>query len=701
MALYEEFEPRPNRLINAQSAYLRSAAYQPVGWYEFGPEAFTEALREDRPILLDIGAAWCHWCHVIDRESYENPEIATLINEHFIPIKVDRDERPDIDARYQLAVQILTGQGGWPLTVFLTPQGDPFYGGTYFPPEDQHGRVGMSTLLPRIAEAYRHRQLDLEKVSQRLAEAARLESARVNDPGLLSFAAFTKIANVTQLRFHPRDGGFEESGPKFPHPGAVELALLQWLLTGDETWRDVFAVTLMAMGRGGIYDQLGGGFHRYATDAAWLVPHFEKMSLENGLLLENYVHAYRATGNEFFHEIADGTLDFINGVLADHRDGGFYASQDADNSPTDDGDYWTWTQPEVREAVVPAISDVLIPHYGIGQSPGIVPATGKSVPHIAEEAEALARRLEVSGDEIRERIEHGEQLLAEIRRERHAPGVDTNKYCNWNAVLISALLEAGTLLNRPEAVNFALRSTDLLLSAAYDEDQGMYHGLISGAGARLPGFLEDQVFMARALLDAFTVSGKHDYLQAARRLLDLCIDHYWDTTGGGFFDLTRERMQSEQIPMLRQPRKAIEDLPGPAPNAIAALTLDRLWLLTRDDRYHEYAWKTLEAFADHAPGYGPFAAYYGLAVYYHYNPPALVTIIGRSDDEGTRQLRQTALAAYRPGRQVIAYAPDEEELPYPAAENGKAIAYLCAGERCAAPTSDAGELQRLLSDFGK
>ncbi|HEY3415551.1 MAG TPA: thioredoxin domain-containing protein, partial [Armatimonadota bacterium] len=669
MALYDEFEPRPNRLIDAQSAYLRSAAYQPVGWYEFGPEAFAIAQQEDRPILLDIGAAWCHWCHVIDRESYENPEIATLINEHFIPIKVDRDDRPDIDARYQLAVQILSGQGGWPLTVFLTPQGDPFYGGTYFPPEDRGDRVGMSTLLPRIAEAYRHRQLDLDKVAHRLDEATRLESSRVGERGLLSEDVFTRIANVTRLRFHPSEGGFEESGPKFPHPGAIELALLQWYLTGDEGWRDVFAVTLMAMGKGGIYDQVGGGFHRYASDAAWLVPHFEKLSLENGLLLENYVHAYRATENAFFREIAEGTLGFINGIFTDHLHGGFFSSQDADNSPFDDGNYWTWTQQEVREAVVPAVAEVLIPYYGIGQSHAIVPDTGRSVLHIAEEVEALARQLEVPVEEVRERIEHGKRLLLEIRERRPAPGVDHNKYGNWNAALISAFLEAGTLLDRPEIVHFALRSVDVLISAAYDEDQGMYHGLVSGEGARLPGFLEDQVYMARALLDAFTVSGKKEYLQTARRLLDLCIDHYWDKENGGFFDLSRGRMRDEQVALLRQPRKAVEDLAAPSANALAALVLDRLWLLTGEARYHEYAADTLEAFAEHASGYGPFAAYYGLAVYYHHHPPVLVTIIGRPDDEGTRQLRQTALSTYRPGRQVVVYAPDEKKLPYPPAEN--------------------------------
>lgn len=700
MALYEEFEPRPNRLINAQSAYLQHAAYQPVGWYEFGQEAFDEAKRQNKPVLLDIGAAWCHWCHVIDRESYDNPEIATIINERFIPVKVDRDERPDIDARYQAAVQTLTGHGGWPLTGFLTPEGEAFYGGTYFPPDDISGMVGMKTLLPRIADAYAHQRDELEQVADTLTARSQEAITRLAAPAPVSDAPIQQIAHGIRALFNPKHGGFEKGAPKFPHPGAIEFVLAYGDATGEEIWTRIADTTLTAMGNGGVYDHLGGGFHRYSTDATWTVPHFEKMSFDNALLLENYIHAYRATNNPFYREVAEGILSYILHHLADHQRGGFFGTQDADIDLRDDGDYWTWTWEEVSEALLPEDFAVVTRYYGITRD-GDMPHSDRNVLHLVTAPEKIAEELRLSVEDVQARITRGNARLLEVRNKRKAPAVDKHKYANWNALLINALLEAGALLGRRDATRAALRATDVLYADAYEPDHGIYHSFHGEHGARLPGMFEDQAYSIRAFIAAYMASGNGTFLDVAARLMEMAIAHYWDEDGGGFFDLSHERMAHGIGEPMRQARKVIEDMPTPSANAIAAMALDQLWLLTHNHRYREYAGKTLETFAGHAPEYGPFAAYYGLAMQYHLHPPATAIIIGRPHEADTQALHAAALNAYRPGRVVAILPPDCEYLPYPAGENGRAIVYVCVGQVCARPTADPEEMVQQLQTFGR
>ena len=695
MALYEEFERRPNRLIDAQSRYLRDAAYQPVGWYEYGDEAFAEARRQHKPVFLDIGASWCHWCHVIDRESYENPEIATLLNELFIPIKVDRDERPDIDARYQTAVQLLTGQGGWPLTVFLTPDGLPFYGGTYFPPRDAQGHFGLRTLLPRLARTWREHRDDLLDVAETVSEHTAQAHIHALEPGAIDEETYHRLAGNVLQRFNVEDGGFEHTAPKFPHPGAIDLALLELFRTGSAPWHAVVTTTLKGMAYGGIYDQLGGGFHRYAIDAHWSVPHFEKLGAYNGLLLGNYARAFRATGFPLFREIAAGMFAYLFHVLSDRELGGFYNAQDADAGANDDGRYWTWTQEEFLAALSPGQAEVMTRYYGVSAE-GNMPEGARNVLRVSETPEAIARAVHLPLEEVQRHLTRGNGQLLQARLRRRAPAVDTTLYINGNALLISGCLEAGLWLEQAEATELALRAADRLLREAYDESAGMYHTL-TPAGARLPGLLEDQVYMATALLDAYTVSGAPRYLSAAQRLLDLCLERYWDRDLGGFLDTAAEHAVTD---FLHQPRKMVEDLPTPSPNAVAALALGRLAALTGEARYREFAENTLGLFSAHAPEYGPLAAYYGLAVYFHLHPPALVTILGHADEAAAEALRQAALHAYRPGRQVVLLAPETRGLPFPPADGGAAIAYVCAGQACAPPTTDPETLRRTVETFG-
>src|SRR5271163_2697781 len=354
-----------NSLSKASSAYLRSAMHQPIHWHEWGEEAFAIAQRENKPILLDIGAVWCHWCHVMDRESYDNPEIAEIVNQHFIAVKVDRDERPDIDSRYQVAVSSISGQGGWPLTAFLTPDGKPFYGGTYFPPDDHYGRPSFKRVLLSISSAYREKNDDVVEQAKLVEGAISHAESFAGKSAEFSPTVIDAIVKSALKMFDPQNGGFG-SAPKFPHSAALDLLIDQYVRTGDEKLRGVFVTTLEKMALGGVYDQLAGGFHRYSVDERWIVPHFEKMCYDNSELLKNYVHAYQVTGKALFRETAEGIVEWVGEVLSDRERGGFYGSQDADQTLDDDGDYFTWTLAEVRAVLSPQESRAIEMRYDVG-----------------------------------------------------------------------------------------------------------------------------------------------------------------------------------------------------------------------------------------------------------------------------------------------------------------------------------------------
>src|SRR5579884_317060 len=398
--------PMPNRLAAATSAYLRSAAHQPVEWYPWGEEAFARARAEDRPFLLDVGAVWCHWCHVLDRESYEDPEVAAIINQHFVAVKVDRDERPDVDVRYQNAVSAISGQGGWPLTAFLTPEGKVFYGGTYFPPEGSHGRPGFKQVLLAVSEFYRTRRDQAHAYANELHQALhRLGEARASEellsPGLVQEA----VADI-ERRFDRQHGGFG-GAPKFPHTGAIELLLRRYDRTRDPKTLLAVTRTLEKMARGGVYDQLGGGFHRYAVDAAWVVPHFEKMLYDNAELLRNYVHAFQATGAPLFRETALGIVRYVTAHLMDASEGGFYASQDADISLHDDGDYYTWTEEEAAAALPPEELQVARATYHLDGPGEMSHDPRRHVLFVDKDPDVVAAVLGRPADEVRELLAPG------------------------------------------------------------------------------------------------------------------------------------------------------------------------------------------------------------------------------------------------------------------------------------------------------
>ncbi|MBI1941260.1 MAG: thioredoxin domain-containing protein, partial [Acidobacteria bacterium] len=610
-----------NSLGLASSAYLRSAAHQPVRWNEWGDAAFELARHEDKPILLDIGAVWCHWCHVMDRESYENEEIARVINDGFVAVKVDRDERPDIDARYQTAVSALTGQGGWPLTAFLTPQGKPFYGGTYFTPDDRFGRPGMKRMLESIAHNYRTHKAEIlasaEKISDALSGIEKLPAPTGGAGRGVLDALLESIGVTPDSRF----GGFG-TAPKFPHPGAIDLLLDSYLETGQTWMLTAVTTTLERMGLGGVYDQLGGGFHRYSVDERWIVPHFEKMSYDNAGLLVNYLRAYQVTGNEFFREIALGILSFVESVLSNPQ-AGFYASQDADYSLDDDGDYFTWTLDEVRAALDETEAEVVAQRYHVEERGEMHHNPAKNVLFVDQPFEAIGARLKLEPENVKRILERAKTKLLAARAKRPTPFVDTTIYASWNGMMISALLEAYKVLGSEGARDRAFMALDLLLEKSYDPEKGMYHSLANGR-ATIEGLLDDQVFVAAALLDAYEVTGTRRYFDRTLELMETSLRRFWDDERGGFFDTAKDL--DGRNGSLAKTRKAFQDSPTPAGNSVGALVLDRLARLAERADFREKAETILNLFASKAGEYGLFAATYGLALTNHLRPPVEVVV---------------------------------------------------------------------------
>ncbi|HYT18093.1 MAG TPA: DUF255 domain-containing protein, partial [Thermoplasmata archaeon] len=399
-----------NRLSRESSTYLKGAAHQPVQWYPWGEDAFRRAKELDRPILLDIGATWCHWCHVIDRESYEDSDLASVINENFVAIKVDRDERPDIDARYQQAVGAIAGQGGWPLTAFLTPDGKVFYGGTYFPPKDAYGRPSFRRVLLAMADAYRTNKADTLKEAEALHRALAEGRVSLVEEGAVNEAMLKESLDSLRGQFDPVNGGIAGQ-QKFPHPGTMEWVMARYHRTREEGLQKIFARTLSSMAKGGVYDQIGGGFHRYSTDPRWIVPHFEKMLYDNAGLLTNYVHAWQLTRDPLYRETAEGILAWSEEVLSDRQRGGYFASQDADVGLDDDGDYFTWTLDELKVAVNADEARVLALYFEVATRGEMHHDPKKNVLFVDQEPDAIAKSIGMSSDRVRELIASGKRKL--------------------------------------------------------------------------------------------------------------------------------------------------------------------------------------------------------------------------------------------------------------------------------------------------
>jgi uncharacterized protein YyaL (SSP411 family) len=696
-----------NSLAGASSAYLRSAMHQPIRWYEWGQDAFAEAKRANKPILLDIGAVWCHWCHVMDRESYEDPEIAKLVNEHFVAVKVDRDERPDIDSRYQAAVSTLTGQGGWPLTAFLTPDGKPFYGGTYFPPDDHYGRPSFRRVLLSIADAYREKNGEVTDQAQLVEHAISHAEAFSGKSAEFSPTIIDAIVKSAVSMYDAKNGGFGHA-PKFPHPSAIDLLIEYYSRTGDAQVRNVFVITLEKMANGGVYDQLAGGFHRYSVDERWVVPHFEKMSYDNSELLKNYVHAWQATGSDFFASIARDIIRWMDEWLSDRERGGFYASQDADDSMDDDGDYFTWTRAEAESVLTSDEAEAACLRYDINEVGEMHHNPEKNVLWVRASLEEIAARMNRSVDEVKALLTSAKQKMYAARLQRPTPYVDKTVYVNWNSLCISAYLEAARVLQLPEAQKFALRSLDRILAEAWKRNDGLLNHVIAysdpKASAReVAGLLDDYAYTVCACLDAYEATADISYFEFARAIADAMSKRFYDPVSGGFADRETEE---GALGVLATRRKPFQDSPTPAGNPVAVIALLRLAGYANKPLYRDQAESTLEVFAGVAGQFGIFAATYGIAAAYFSQPHTQVVVVGSGAN--ATELERAALRQFRFGKSVIHLRPGEAAAPnlppalaetvpnLPGLASASGIAVLCSGGTCQPPTNDPARLTESL-----
>jgi uncharacterized protein YyaL (SSP411 family) len=671
-------------------------------------------------MLLDIGAVWCHWCHVMDRESYDDPEVAAIVNEHFIAVKVDRDERPDIDSRYQAAVSAVSGQGGWPLTAFLTPDGKPFYGGTYFPPNDGYGRPSFRRVLLSIANAYKEKNGDVVEQAKMVESAIAQAESFAGGSGSLTPSLIAAMQESAFKMFDPQHGGFGHA-PKFPHPSVLDLLIERYGRTGDENLRNLIVTTLEHMANGGVYDQLAGGFHRYSVDERWVVPHFEKMCYDNSELLKNYVHAYQATGSEFFASVARDIIRWMDEWLSDRERGGFYASQDADISMDDDGDYFTWTLDEARAVLTEEEAQVAALRYDIGEVGEMHHNPAKNVLYVRAPIDEIARRMTLSTERVQELLDSAKKKMYAARLQRPTPYIDKTVYVGWNSMCVSAYLEAAKVLSLAEPRRFALRSLDRILAEArrHRSDAGegttparLLH-VVAYSDPRaehreVAGLLEDYAATTLACLDAYEATADLSYFKFARAIADAMIAKFFDPVSSGFFDAA-PAADGKSLGVLATRRKPLQDSPTPAGNPMAAIALLRLHHYTGEDGHRDKAEQTLEIFAGVVGQFGIFAATYGIALVHWLENPIQVVVISESeaDDAGTalasaahetfafnktalRLTANQAVAANLPPA-LAATIPNLREL-----KSSRAFAVVCSGFTCQPPIRDAAELRRAL-----
>ncbi len=679
--------------------------HQPVYWQEWGEAAFSLAAQADKPILLDVGAVWCHWCHVMDRESYEDPSLAATINEHFVAIKVDRDERPDVDARYQAAVQAISGQGGWPLTAILTPDGKPFFAGTYFPREDRYGRPGFERVLLTLANAWETRRNEVLESAQSVIAAIEHGETFSARGDTLSLAIVDKLVESAVAQFDPRNGGFG-SQPKFPHPAVLDLLIDVAARTGNAAAKEAATGTLRKMARGGVYDQLAGGFHRYSVDERWVVPHFEKMLYDNAGLLANYVHAFQTFVEPEFAAVAQDVMRWMNEWLSDRERGGFYASQDADISLEDDGDYFTWTREEAAAVLTPEEMAAAELYYNIGELGDMHHNPKKNVLHRNFSLEEAAARLQHDPSGVERDLAAAKEKLYAARLKRPTPFIDKTVYTGWNALAISAYLDAARVLDLEAPRKFALLTLNRILREGWDARTGLMHVIAypdaAAAARRIPGVLDDYALLAHACVDAWEATGELRYYEAAMQLAEAMVERFHDSENGGFYDT--EKNAGDKMGALAARRKPMQDSPTPAGNSTAAAALLRLEALSGRHDFREKAEDTLAAFAGVIEHYGLYAGSYALALERLLLPPIQVVIVGAG--ESARRLTAVANARYAVNKAVISLSTGQAgsgalppvlaetlpHLPQRAAGNSGAVALVCRGTSCLPPAPTTEEL---------
>jgi len=648
-----------NRLSKEKSPYLRKAAQQKIDWYPWSDEAFEAAKLEDKPVFLSSGAQWCHWCHVMAKECFNNEEIVRLLNEQFINIKLDRDERPDIDRRYQQAVSAMGAGSGWPLSVFLTPDKRPFFGGTYFPPEDILGRPGFKNVLKTVTDFYKTRNKDVVEYSKKLMDHIKPEPLMQTDidESFLDDAVKTMLSQSDS-----QNGGFGSS-PKFPMPGAIEFLIKRFFFTKDESIAHAVKKTLESMAKGGIHDQIGGGFHRYAVDEKWIVPHFEKMADDNAWILRNYIDAYSVFEDECFKDVAKQSIDFINTTLSDPR-GGFYASQDADVAPEDEGGYFTWTDADFRRVLNDDEYRVMS-LYLFQEKGSMHHDHKKKVLSISMDAGMIALESGMDEQTVIALIKNGKEKLLRERQQRTAPPIDRTLYTSLNGMMISSYLKAFRVLKENRLKEFALKSIHRILENHLIHDELFHTGGVKAV-------LDDYMYIIDALISAYEVTGDAIYYNRADELMLHCIAKFWDAGEGGFFDTDEE--------VLGVRMKDTQDIPHPSANALGIMLLLKLYYMTGKQSYYRLAENALKGFSSRAKGTGILSGYYFCALDAYFNMFEL-----RLETSYEGELTKVTLSTFNPYLSIV-YGQD----------NGQAIP--CFKNICYKPIDDPDTLRDILQN---
>ncbi len=673
----------PNHLQNETSPYLLQHAHNPVDWYPWGQEALSLAQAQDKPILLSIGYAACHWCHVMAHESFEDEETAAYMNRHFVNIKVDREERPDLDSIYMQAVMALTRSGGWPMTVFLTPSGEPFYGGTYFPPAPRYGMPSFRQVLASISQAWRDRREEMRQGARELTDYLQRDMDLRGQGQALDDNLFARAVAAVQHSFDAEQGGFG-GAPKFPQPMTIEFLLRDYVQRGDADALHMAEYTLERMARGGMYDQLGGGFARYATDDRWLVPHFEKMLYDNAQLSRVYLHAWQLTGRPLYRRVAEEVLDYVAREMR-HAAGGFFSSQDADSEGVE-GKFYGWRPEEIRQ-VLGADAELFLLYYDVSERGNW---EGQNILHVPRTMDEAARLLRLAPDELETRLQAARHKLYQVRAQRVWPGLDDKVLTAWNGLMLAAFAEAGRVLQRPDYLQVAVDNAEFLQRTMRRSDGRLWRTWKAGSPARYNAYLEDYAYLAAGLLALYQAVFDERWFVWARELADKMLAHFADEENGGFFDTSDDHEALIQRP------KDLQDNAVPSGNAMSAQVLLQLGLYTGEDHYMAVAERSITALQAAMSQYPTGFAHWLSAAAFIVAEPQEVAVIGDLAAEGTQALLDQALQPYRPF-QVVAAAPPGSQMQIPLLQGrsqmeGRATAYVCRHFTCQLPVTTPAAL---------
>ena len=686
----------PNHLSNETSPYLLQHANNPVDWYPWGREALDRAALEDKPILLSIGYSACHWCHVMEKESFEDTDIANIMNNNFINIKVDREERPDLDAIYMEAVQTLTGSGGWPMTVFLTPDCKPFYAGTYFPPSDRQGMPGFTRILESVSTAYRTNTSEIQRVTEQLKDRMGQSGSVPKSADLLTEHTLDQAYANLASNFDYQNGGFGNA-PKFPQPMTPEFLLRQYQRTGDNNTLEMINLTLEKMARGGMYDQIGGGFHRYSTDNYWLVPHFEKMLYDNALLSRLYLHAYQVTKRPLYRRITEEILDYVLREMTD-TNGGFYSAQDADSEGVE-GKFFVWTPEEISQILGDTDGPIFAEYFDISNRGNF---EGSNIPNIKIKASEFATRTDTTLDRLISIIHDGKSKVLAKRETRIHPLCDDKILTSWNGMMLKSFAEAGAILSRRDYLDAAISNAQFLLNNM--KPDGRLLRTYRNGESKLLGYLEDYAFLADGLLSLYESTFNLDWLSQTTELVTDMIALFWDESLGGFYDTGLDHEE-----LIIRPRD-IFDNAQPCGGSIATELLLKLALMTDNEEYETIAGESmrpLHSLMTRAPG---GTAQWLAALDFYLSLPKEIVIIGTEDDPRTIELLDTVFKTYLPNR-VIMGSPAGRRLDHDTNQLIASLplikhrlytvyqptAFVCQNYVCQLPTTNPNDLERQLT----